>query len=221
MPKKGVKLMARRGIGRSVTKKPSSSLFRYTRNKVKDTKFSKWKLDQRFIITAGKYELARRLFSIGWLQCVRTCPHCGCKVVGKLHDRLRVAQGKGGRDVQGRCPSWQCHKSISIYAGSSLWKQGHGACDLREQALLLHGFLTGSSRTQLMRQFGITKIMCDTHLRHFRTHISNWVQSQQESMDFKKMPPWTDVEADEVTLAKRPARGGRLQWASYLGMVGS
>ena len=211
--------MARRPVGRIVLKKPKGRRTKYTRNPTRLQQAKTWAIDQRYILNTGKYKLAEKLFSIGWLVLAKKCPYCSCRIRGKLRQRLSISQGQRDRDSQGRCPKRDCHRRIPLCANSSLFRHGHGAADIREQALLVHGFLTGVKRTQMMIQYSVSKKLYDTHLSIFRSHLIQYVKTKQSSMSFHNLPRWADIEADEVTLGKRNGRGDTMEWASYLGVV--
>ena len=71
----------------------------------------------------------------------------------------------------------------------------------------------------MMLQYSITKGYFDAHMAHLRRHIAAYVKHRQSSMSFHKTDRWADIEADEVTLAKRIGPNGSMEWASYLGVA--
>ena len=80
-----------------------------------------------------------------------------------------------------------------------IFKYGHGSLDLREQVLLIIGFLTKAQRGQLMLHYAMSKKAYDTQFHLFRKHISDYVMKVQEDMmGFYNLPKWSDVEADEA-----------------------
>ena len=67
-PKKGLKLMVKRPVGKTVLRRPSRHQVRYTRARPANRAVHQWSMDQRFVLTASKWDLIQKLINIGWIR---------------------------------------------------------------------------------------------------------------------------------------------------------
>ena len=213
IPKKGLQRLAKRPRGGPCLRRPSTI---YTKTRTARGALCAGRRDRlvchtnikSFFTQVRETDIKNKLVKDGLLVPRLVCSSCGRRV--NLH---RMEYGRCSHaDCRQRLHKWVDHPVFSFHSNALSW------CD---QATLLMMLLHDLPNHMIHCVGGFGHHTVEDMRHKLRTHIQEYVINKQATFKFGTDDGnWTEVEADEVTLAKRASGDNEYsEWCQYLGLM--
>lgn len=208
-----------KGVKKALGKKPASSPA-YVRSScpsiTKQLKNQAWSRSLASFMGASESSVMGTLSQDGFLPDWRNlkCPHCACEHLQPL------AEPKLCSSPSWRCRSSTCRARIFPLSFHPLFKTGRNHTPITQQCSCLFLAVLGVQQNHAHIITGLNKGTIEDIYRNLKVLLKGDVEAEESGIVFGSRGHWPDVEADEVTVAKRknPTMDDGVVWDQFLGL---